>query len=209
MPNKNKRANLFQHVFRLVSACVAIVVSGWIVLLITDIREERSAFPEDELFNLSYGATIRDVTPERGQDIASSSILQRQTVNQPNGILFLANWYREDGLRCLSSVFVENLEDIFGGWQGLGADTHCSTSNYTASLKSQWPIVNHTVLFGFSKDAKRVKIKWRNESVSTVTAIAGAYLVIVRRRDAKPLRVEFLNSDDTIMHAVTLVDVEQ
>ena len=197
---------LSRMLLRTFLALTAAFVCVFTIFAVNSINMERSAFPEGELFALTYGADMNVESTEQGQIIPAYAILQRQPVHKPDGILFLYSWYRKDGEQCIATVFVSKREDIFGGWQGIMADTQCSTALYTASLKSGDRISNHTVFFGFSGDARRVEIEWQDGTVSAASVINGTYIVVLRRKDAKIERVSFLAADSAVLHSLTAED---
>lgn len=210
MSAKKKRYGLLSRMLRLALRIflmlMAAFVGVFIIFAVQSINMERSAFPEGELFALAYGAGMDVESAEQEQNVPVYTILQRQPVHKPDGILFLYSWYRKDGEQCIATVFVSKREDIFGGWQGMLADTQCSDALYTANLKSGDRISNHTVFFGLSGDASRVEIEWQDGTVSIAKAISDTYMAAIRRKDAKIEKVVFFAADGAVLHSLTAED---
>jgi len=201
-------------------ALVAAFVIAIIILMLVLVRQNRSPFPDSallSLYNSDSGSTRAILYDDDRLAVPAYTILQRQVVSDINAFLYLYTW-EYNGKACLAIREIIEAQDMFGGWLRYTFPAVLRTTSKNCNDSHQYGFyvdrlvgnVDLSLVYGFADGAKRVEIHWQDGSVNTFRTINDTYMVVFRKEThGHFMKVNFLDSDDIILHTITSVDLEQ
>ncbi len=212
-----KRSALLSRKLRLflgmLLALFASFVLAILMLILVLVRENRSQFPDGRLlspFNSDSGGSVVVPFDDDRPAIPAYAILQRQVVYDINAFLYLYAW-DYNGETCLAAREVVLAQDIFGGWFGFMLSKHCNANHqYAVHVDRLARAPELLLVYGFADDAKWVEIHWQDGSVNTIRTINDTYMVVLRKETHGDFTsVNFLDSDNIVLHTITFEDLGQ